>query len=79
MFYTNTCSVVKRYLRIVRWLAIVLVAIGIVIAVAWGFEAVLVYGFFATVAASVSYAAARGGSFITGASRGRFKDDDRTR
>ena len=55
--------------------AIVLVGPAIAITIAWGFGALVVYGFFAGLAGALAYAASAGGEWIAGASRGRFDDD----
>ena len=62
-----------------RIAVVVLVAVGIAIGLAWGFEALLVYLFLAAVAGAISFGASAGGDWLSGASRGRFHREPRRR
>ena len=55
----------------------VLVLGGVVVALVAGWDGLLVYGFFALIAAGLALAASIGGGWVEGASRGRFDDRDR--
>ncbi|HZG35551.1 MAG TPA: hypothetical protein VEY87_06860 [Gaiellaceae bacterium] len=50
---------------------------GVAVALAWGGDALFVYGFFAAIAGAVMLGARVGGDWITGASRRRFDREDR--
>ena len=50
---------------------------GVVVAVFAGWGGLLVYGFFAAIAAAIALAAGVGGSWIEDASRSRFDDRGR--
>jgi hypothetical protein len=54
-----------------------LAALGVVIAVSSGWRGLFVYGFFVGLAALFAFGAGLAGSFLTGASRGRFDRHDR--
>jgi len=61
-------------------IAIAALVLGaVVVAVAYGWSALFVYGFFAAIAGAVLLGARVGGDWIAGASRRRFDDDDRRR
>ncbi|HEY3185512.1 MAG TPA: hypothetical protein VGJ77_21895 [Gaiellaceae bacterium] len=51
------------------------VALGVVVAVAFGAGALWIYGFFALVAVATALATGLGGNLITAWSRKRFEDD----
>lgn len=55
----------------------VVLALGLVVLLAWGLDGLLVYLVFAAVAAAVTYAAGSGGEWLERSSRGRFDDDRR--
>jgi hypothetical protein len=55
----------------------VLLVGAVAVAVAWGVDALFVYGFFAAIAGVIMLGARVGGDWITGASRGRFDRHDR--
>lgn len=56
-----------------RLVVVAAVAVGAVLAaVLGGWDALIVYAFFAAIAAAVAFAAAWGGEWLQGASRGRF-------
>jgi hypothetical protein len=54
-----------------------LIALGVVVAVAFGAEALWVYGFFALLAGATAIGAGLGGPIITQWSRRRFERDRR--
>ncbi len=56
---------------------VVLFALGLAIATAWGPRALIVYAFFALLALLFVHAAAVAGDLITGVSRSRFDYDRR--
>jgi hypothetical protein len=56
-----------------RWVLLAAIAGGAVgAAIFGGWDGLLVYGFFTAVAGVIAYAAAAGGDWLRGASRGRF-------
>ncbi|MBA2615054.1 MAG: hypothetical protein H0U90_04635 [Actinobacteria bacterium] len=57
-------------------LALVLVG-GVAAVVFGGWDALIVYAFFAAIAGGLAYGAAIGGGWIEGLSRSRFDRDDR--
>ncbi|HWG56002.1 MAG TPA: hypothetical protein VNT58_05705 [Gaiellaceae bacterium] len=61
-------------------ISLAVVVLGAVaVAVAWGWRALVVYCFFAGIAAAVSLAAGAGGELLTRGSRRRFDDRGRRR
>jgi hypothetical protein len=57
--------------------AVVLVALGVVVAVAFGAEALWVYGFFALISVATAVAIGLGGDLITSWSRRRIEEAQR--
>ena len=56
-----------------------LVAVAVVLGVAWGWHAAVVFGFFAGLAVALWLGGALGGEWIQQWSRSRFDDDHHTR
>jgi hypothetical protein len=53
------------------------VALGVVVAVAWGYEALWLYGFFAVIAVATAVLGGMSGGLIEQFSRRRFEDGGR--
>ena len=58
-------------------LAVGLAALGVVILIGSGWRGLAVYAFLVGLAAALAVGTVVGGDFLTGASRGRFDDDER--
>jgi hypothetical protein len=69
--------VVKRIRPGTAALLLVLVAVGVAIAVAWGMRSLAVYAFLVGVVAALAFGSALASGVVTDISRGRFERRER--